>query len=205
MQHLATAMLRWSLLLAAVSSATGIARQMPVTTPDMRATGPLGEWRLQSPEHLYNAGDYFIRIAYKHIEIAAVTSYRTGRMSKDLESARQSRVLSRHAVARSPADSIGWSAFSFAALVTADPATSEYALRRSWQLAPFNAGLAPLRLRLFAYIDPNSLEDDLLSRISNDVKVAQREAPKRLQLMKRRFENIAAIVNRASALSTDTP
>lgn len=191
-----TFLLRAALLVAAGLATLAGLERTPVANEAVRALGPGGDWRVSSPAALYNSGDYFTRLGLAHITAVARQDLATRDHSQIAPGVQEATFLLRQAVARSPADALAWAGLGLAALLGRDAKEAERALRTSWRLAPYNAGLSTLRLSAFDFIDPASVEPDILENVARDIRVARREAPKTLTLMVETSVNISALVDR---------
>jgi len=191
-----TFLLRAALLVAAGWATLAGLERTPVANEAVRALGPRGDWRVSSPAALYNSGDYFTRLGLAHVSAVARQDLATYDHRQIAPGVQEATLLLRQAVARSPADALAWAGLALAALLDRDAQEAERALRISWRLAPYNAGLSTLRLSAFDFIDPASVEADILGNVARDLRVARRQAPKTLTLMIERSVNISALVDR---------
>ena len=191
--------LRCALLALAVLTLRAGLTGTPVANEAVRALGPQGDWRTASPPSLYDAGNYYTELGLAYIAAAAERDLSGDGPVPRFAEFEQARALLRQAVARSPADALGWAGLGLAAVVDREVARAEAALRRSWQLAPYNAGLAPMRLASLAFVEPDSVSPDLHDAIARDFRVARRRARDRLEEMRSRAPNLVTLEALVSA------
>ena len=191
--------LRLAVFAAAVVALRAQLATSPVANEAVRSLGPEGDWRTASPPALYNAGDYYTELGFAHISAAANRQIAEGSEAPRFPELAEAEALLREALARSPADAVAWAALALSAVVDNDTDTAEVALRRSWALAPYNAGLSTMRLAALAFVDPASVDPALLDSVRRDFRVARREAGAQLARMIGAAPALARLRARAGA------
>ncbi|MGM0583343.1 MAG: hypothetical protein ACQEUZ_01655 [Pseudomonadota bacterium] len=172
------AALRLALLGAASTAFALNLAASPAGNPEMRESGPYGDWRLAPGASFYDAGNYLFEMGFAHIAAAASAhmARRAGEPSISPEGQAgipEARALIRESVERSPADARSWAALALAASLERDGDTLEAALRRSWKLAPNNAFISGIRLMAIVPVQPSALDEEATEAVLRDLRMAR--------------------------------
>lgn len=146
----------------------GFAISLPAIDPATRIADPDGEWRRVSSAALYDPASYRYESALRFLFIAFA--------SGDVVPATRALDLFAASARRAPADAYTWTMTAWAAGFLEDAAAATRALRRSWDLAPYNAILSRERLAIVGAFErpltPREQRD-----VARDLRVATREHP----------------------------
>lgn len=153
-----------AILALGVVSFRGMASSAPALSPELRITGPNGDWRPTSRSALYDHAAY----ASERAEAMIAGS---GDMSPPEAPLLAALQLAIESVEAAPADAYAWTLLAAMAGGNGLSDAAEWALARSRTLAPYNAGLSIERLRLLPLHQP-PFNDALQEAILRDFQVA---------------------------------
>jgi len=146
----------------------GFATTLPTVDPAARIADPSGEWRRVSSAALYDPAAYRYESAVRFLLIA----FESG----DVAPATRARDVFAASARRAPADPYTWTMAAWAAGFREDAAAATRALRRSWELAPYNATLSRERLAIVRAFE-RALTPWERRAVARDLRVALREHP----------------------------
>ncbi|MEM8854855.1 MAG: hypothetical protein AAGD34_14225 [Pseudomonadota bacterium] len=133
-------LLKVALLAIAVFNLVFLILSAPVANTDARVEGPFGDWRVQSAAAMFENSRYLREISMEFLLAAA----REG----DEALLEGSREAARNSLNHAPADPFGWLLLGWSEALLLNDADAEFALQRSWRLAPNSPVLARDRLFL---------------------------------------------------------
>jgi tetratricopeptide (TPR) repeat protein len=146
-------------------SSIGLAlRGAPAFDETARRAGVFGDWRVPDAWALYSAPDYLFQLAFGYGQADAVASAVTEGPDEiadtrtALERAGTAKALLEESLALAPASARTWVALAWSEALLGDLAAARAALETSWDLAPWNLGLASQRVALadvLALLEPS--------------------------------------------------
>jgi hypothetical protein len=150
----------------ALANLTTLSGKLPTVDADARIADPSGEWRRVSSGALYDLAAYRYESGLRFLLIA----FESGAVAP----ATRARALFTASARRAPADAYTWTMTAWAAGFQEDATAATRALRRSWNLAPYNAALSRERLAIV-----RAFERPLTAReqrdVARDLRVALRQ------------------------------
>jgi hypothetical protein len=168
----------------AAAHLVGFATTLPTVEHEARIADPSGEWRRVSSAALYDPATYRYESALRFLFIA----FESG----DVAPATRALDLFAASARRAPADAYTWTMTAWAAGFREDAVAATRALRRSWDLAPYNAVLSRERLAIV-----RTFERPLTARerrdVARDLRVALRQHPAFTRSLLAESAHLAAI------------
>jgi hypothetical protein len=182
-----------ALLCAGVTSAYFVISSMPAFDSHARVEGLFGDWRVPVVEAVYNRSDYLFQVGFGLLQGDLVASSATeerdelASIDTAIVRARRARAALAESASLAPGNAYTWAFLAWADAMAADDATALADLDVSWDLAPANAQLAPVRLNLYELLlDLGTLPQDLRDveeKVKLDLVVMQRFEPQHLEVI----------------------
>lgn len=167
------------LLAVGIAALSGILSTSPAMNEDLRMRGPFGDWRHVPTEAFYDAGEYHFEMGYRYA-VALVSDFlaeaqgEKGYFEDRAPVVAKARDILQQALLHSPADARAWTALALVAGIQDDRRLHMDALRRSWELAPYSAALARLRLLALSVAAPRDPGPEVREAIARDTRVMRR-------------------------------
>ncbi len=126
----------------------------PAFVEAARVDGVLGEWRLQTGSALYDRSEYLFQLGFGYVNADGTFSTagedigQVAGGSLGLERGETAKDLLEESLRLSPGNAHAWATLAEANMIASDFEAAFAALRRSWELAPYNASLSIRRLSL---------------------------------------------------------
>lgn len=184
-------------------AALAVREHAPALQPELRAGGPDGDWRAVPGRALYDAAAYDFEQGYAHLrrlmDAAGAPAAAPGAAAPPLDQAdlAEAERLFERALRRNPGDAMPWTGLAMLAALRGEAAAVLPPLRRSWALAPYSDGLAPLRLPAIAAAFALAEAGDRAA-IARDLAVLRRKNLNRFNEMATLFPELAALAPDAS-------
>ena len=181
------------LLAAGVLSATWVVSAMPAFDRNARVEGLFGDWRVPVVGAVYNRSDYLFQIGFGLLQGDLVASPATEERNElasidtAIDRARRAHDALSASAELAPGNAYTWAFLSWADVMTGDDAAALANLTVSWDLAPSNVQLAPVRLNLYELLlDLGTLPEDTAAideKVKADIVAMKRFDPRHLDVM----------------------
>lgn len=177
-------LVRWSIAALAAVGLALVVGAAPALNPGLRADDPYGDWRRVSSAAVFDVARYRFELGVAHLD-ALVEDALSGasRFEDPAALVDDSVELLEASLRRAPADAQTWAALALAAALRRDGELMEIALRRSWELAPYNAAISGLRLTTLVFVQPESLDVGAAEALRRDVRVMRARQPRNLDAL----------------------
>jgi tetratricopeptide (TPR) repeat protein len=157
----------------------------PAFNPRLLSDTVVGEGRIPATEAMYDLGSYDFERGFGYLMADALISEETERRdqtaSVDIawERAVRAQVALERAVRRDPGNAHAWASLAWALIRQGDEQGAYAALQVSWELAPYNPGLARTRLDLVSVFAEFGGQEMLLLKpsrpaVTRDAEVMER-------------------------------
>lgn len=178
-RHSVGTVARLALLGAGATALIATLSVSPVFNEDVRLQGPYGDWRFVPPAALYDPGRYYFEMGYASVvalfrDVMAESQGAPSKIEDRAALLEEAGVSLQRALLHSPADAHAWALLALVAAMQQDEEKQLYALRRSWELAPYNAAISGQRMMALAVITPENLGPESREAIARDLRIMRR-------------------------------
>jgi|GEM_PF-2659672 len=189
----------------------------PAFVEAARVDGVFGDWRLQTGPALYDRSEYLFQLGYGFLSTDSVASSATEDRdeiaSNETAVERGERAISLllESLKLSPGNAHAWATLTDAQLLTDDFEGAHASLKRSWELAPYNASLSIQRLGIVEVmmqlaqdardfgleeLAPPAFSESDLSRIEGDIQVAQKFRSRQFDILMENSQFVLEMSNK---------
>ncbi len=185
-----------AVLIGAILNFTMVFETSPAFNSNARDKNVGGNWRVPNAAAHYDKSEYLLELAYSFLnELDLTYDPATGDamvISIEEQEARTQKALDliNRSIRLDPANASGWTYLAQAQARAGDIDDMRDSLKRSWELAPYNVQLAPLRLQLVMQVyhanlhlpeQVATLSDQEIAAAYRDGTVLNAQSPIRLE------------------------
>ncbi len=183
-------------LVGAILNFVMVFESSPAFNSNQRGENVDGDWRVPNAAAHYDKAEYLLELAYSFLnELDLTYDPSTGdatiiTMEEQEARTRKALDLINHSLRLDPANASGWTYLAQAQGRSSDINAMRDSLERSWEFAPYNLQLAPLRLQLVMQIyhanlhrpeQVAALSDQEIASAHRDGLVLRAQLPRHLE------------------------
>ncbi|SLN59142.1 hypothetical protein ROA7450_03055 [Roseovarius albus] len=197
-------------LIGAVVNFAAVFKTSPAFNSEVRAESVFGGWRVPNAAAHYDRSEYMLELGYTYLfEIGTTYDPVTGEPGiisiEELDArAHKAQDLIKQSLRLDPANASGWVYLAQAQGRISEIEAMRNSLERSWELAPNNVQLAPLRLQLVMQIYQTSmhapeqvvaLSDQEIASARQDVLILREQSPRYLESLIPESDPVRALLD----------